>query len=135
PINVFMHPATGEYAEQGEGPTELAKFPLLHQLQQDIFDLNPPATAQNKRALQAEDQSLTFHRCHSRQREVEVLQDNLLAAFAADATLRPRDVIVMTPDIADYAPHINAVFGRIERDDWRYLPFSLADQANRGRVP
>ncbi|MFU8784408.1 exodeoxyribonuclease V subunit gamma [Aliidiomarina sp.] len=135
PINVFMHPATGEYAEQGEGPTELAQFPLLHQLQQDIFDLNPPATAQNKRALQAGDESLTFHRCHSRQREVEVLQDNLLAAFAADETLRPRDVIVMTPDIADYAPHINAVFGRIERDDWRYLPFSLADQANRGRVP
>lgn len=135
PINVFLHPTTGESAEAINGPDDLAEFPLLHQLQQDIFDLNPPPTASTKRVLAPEDQSLSFHRCHSRQREVEVLQDNLIAAFAADESLRPRDVIVMTPDIADYAPHINAVFGRIERDDKRYLPFSLADQANRGRVP
>ncbi|TRW48437.1 exodeoxyribonuclease V subunit gamma [Aliidiomarina halalkaliphila] len=106
---------------------------VLQQLQDDILELHPlPDTP---RLLKEQDNSLTFHRCHSRQREVEVLQDQLLNDFAANPDLKPRDVIVMTPDIGEYAPHIMAVFGRIERDDRRYIPFSLADQASRGRVP
>ena len=34
-----------------------------------------------------------------------------------DPTLRPRDVIVMVPDIDAYAPHIQAVFGLIDGRD------------------
>ncbi|RUO20817.1 exodeoxyribonuclease V subunit gamma [Aliidiomarina iranensis] len=143
-INVFFNPATGAFVpadgvslqnqpEQSEPEQSQPEWPLLHQIQHDILELN--ALPREPRRLGAEDQSISFHRCHSRQREVEVLQDNLLAAFAADSTLRARDIIIMTPDIGDYAPHINAVFGRIHSDDERYLPYSLADQANRGRVP
>ncbi|RUO34224.1 exodeoxyribonuclease V subunit gamma [Aliidiomarina sanyensis] len=116
-----------------EPVADVASLPLLQQLQQDILELEPVPNP--KRLLSPEDQSLTFHRAHSRQREVEILQDQLIADFAADPTLTPKDVIVMTPDIGEYAPHVHAVFGRIERDDRRYLPYSLADQANRGRVP
>lgn len=131
-INLFFHPTTGEFCEQADTPPNLAEFPLLHQLQQDILDLTP---ATSPRMLASQDTSISFHRCHSRQREVEVLHDHLLADFAANPELKPRDVIVMTPDIAEYAAHINAVFGRIERNDERFLPYALADQANRGRVP
>lgn len=133
-IDVFFNPATQAFiAAEEPGSVSVAEWSLLHQIQHDILELNALPT--EPRNLSDNDQSISFHRCHSRQREVEVLQDNLIAAFAADPTLRARDVIIMTPDIADYAPHINAVFGRMNRDDERYLPYSLADQANRGRVP
>ncbi|MFO6352645.1 exodeoxyribonuclease V subunit gamma, partial [Pseudomonas aeruginosa] len=49
--------------------------------------------------------------------------------------LKPRDVIVMVPDINAYAPHIEAVFGQVPRDDQRFIPYTLADQGQRGREP
>ena len=41
----------------------------------------------------------------------------------------------MVPDIDSYAPHIRAVFGQLERHDPRFIPFTLADQGQRGRDP
>ena len=110
---------------------------LLRQLQDDIRALRPLAET---RALWppvdvARDPSLRFHVAHGAQREVEILHDQLLAAFAADPTLRPRDVVVMVPDIDGYAAHIRAVFGLPERDDARYIPYSLADQKRRSGDP
>ena len=105
---------------------------LLHQLQEDILQLRP--LAENKGywpPLNAQDDSLRFYITHSAQREVEVLHDRLLAALAADPTLRPRDIIVMVPDINGYAPHIQAVFGLTARSDPRYIPFTVADQGPR----
>ena len=43
-------------------------------------------------------------------REVEVLHDQLLALFAENSHLLPKDVIVMMPEIETYAPLIEAVF-------------------------
>ena len=77
-----------------------------------------PATPTNQ-SSSAADSSISFHIAHSRQREVEILQDNLIAAFSADPTLQPRDIIVMTPDISQYQSHIHAVFGRLAHDDPR----------------
>lgn len=110
---------------------------LLQQLQDDIRELRPlhetretwPAVDPNR------DDSIVFHAAHSPQREVEILHDQLLAAFSADPNLKPRDVIVMVPDIDHYAPHVQAVFGQIERDDPRYIPFTLSDQGSRHRLP
>lgn len=102
---------------------------LLQQLQDDIRDLRPLSQT---RALwppvPADDDSIRFHVAHSPQREVEVLHDQLLAAFDADPRLRPRDVIVMVPDIDVYAPHVRAVFGLPDGDDPRHIPFCIADQ-------
>jgi len=111
--------------------------PLLGQLQDDILDLRPPAES---RALWpavpvAADASVRFHIAHSAQREVEVLHDQLLARFDADPALTPRDIIVMVPDINAYAPHIDAVFGQLPRADARHIPYTLADQGQRGREP
>ncbi|UPG84735.1 exodeoxyribonuclease V subunit gamma [Luteibacter aegosomatis] len=110
---------------------------LLGQVQQAILDLEPlpaePAT------WAAGDTSIVFHVAHSPQREVEILHDQLLARFEATARagdpIHPRDVIVMVPDIETYGPHIDAVFGRVPRDDPRYVPYSVADRASRGSVP
>ena len=110
---------------------------MLQQLQDDIRDLRP---IRETRELWDEvdphtDHSIRFHVAHSAQREVEILHDQLLAAFAADPTLRPRDMIVMVPDIEVYTPHIQAVFGLLEKDDPRYIPFSVADRGQRDFDP
>ncbi|KQP13081.1 exodeoxyribonuclease V subunit gamma [Pseudorhodoferax sp. Leaf267] len=108
---------------------------VLHQLQDDIRDLRPLAeTRAHWPAVQGDD-SIRFHVTHGPQREVEVLHDQLLAAFAADPSLRPRDVIVMVPEVGSYAPHVQAVFGLRTPDDARHIPYSLADQAQRQHDP
>ncbi len=110
---------------------------LLQQLQDDIRDLRPLAETREKWPAvdAARDRSIRFHVAHGAQREVEILHDQLLAAFAADASLRPRDVVVMVPDIAVYAPHVQAVFGLLDRDDPRHVPFTIADQGLRHHDP
>ena len=110
---------------------------LLRQLQDDIRELRPLGETRKHWAAVdvGSDRSIAFHVAHGRQREVEILHDHLLAAFSADPTLRPRDVIVMVPDVADYAAHVQAVFGRVERDDDRYIPFGLSDRGQRMREP
>jgi len=109
---------------------------LLHAIQQDMLDLEDRAvigmtpetlnSSESKRRLQEGDDSLSVHICHSPQREVEVLHDNLLAMMEADKHLTPRDIIVMVADIDSYAPYIQAVFGNAPRE--RYLPFAISDR-------
>lgn len=110
---------------------------LLQQLQQTILDLEPVPEQPN--LIDKIDDTLAFHIAHSPQREVEILHDQLLARFNTAAqtgkSLSPCDVIVMVPDINQYAPHIRAVFGQVQADDPRYIPFSLADQQQRGENP
>lgn len=110
---------------------------LLSQLQDDILELRPLAETRERWPAvdTARDGSIRFHVAHSAQREVEILHDQLLAHFSADPTLRPRDIIVMVPDIDSYAPHIRAVFGQLDRTDPRFIPFTLTDQGQRGRDP
>ena len=113
---------------------------LLHQVQQAILDLEPlPDDESQRRPLAPSDTTLRFHITHNPQREVEVLHDQLLAMFEQAARdgkpLAPRDVMVMVPDIQTYAPHVQAVFGRLPQDDPRYLPYSVADQPGRGAAP
>ncbi|MGV6397842.1 exodeoxyribonuclease V subunit gamma [Pseudomonas caspiana] len=117
--------------------TESDPKTILNQLQDDILELRPlDETREIWPAVdKATDRSIRFHVAHSAQREVEILHDQLLARFSKDPDLRPRDVIVMVPDIDSYAPHIRAVFGQLERDDRRFIPFTLADQGQRGREP
>ncbi len=110
---------------------------LLGQLQDDILELRTLAESRDTWPPldPATDQSLRFHIAHSAQREVEILHDQLLARFSADPSLRPREIIVMVPDVNAYAPHIQAVFGQYAQDDTRYIPFTLADQGQRGCEP
>lgn len=113
---------------------------ILSHIQNDILNLEDRSLAElrllqeressdhiNKLAIDDDDSSIELHACHSPMREVEVLHDKLLAMFAADPTLKPRDIIIMMPDVNSYSPYIQAVFGSIDRYDSRYIPFSISD--------
>ena len=60
--------------------------------------------------LRDEDTSIQVHSCHSKLREVEILYDQLLLLMSTNRSIKPADVIVMTPNIADYTPFIHSVF-------------------------
>lgn len=103
---------------------EISRDTLLGRVRDDILRHAAPA---DDRREPLPDASLQFHACHTPLREVQTLHDALLAMFEADPTLQPRDVAVMMPDVTTYAPAIEAVFGGIDRNDPRWLPFNLGD--------
>lgn len=123
-----------------ERDVEPAETSLLTALQADIFHLrerpgeNESLTAAEREALKTpvapDDDSVQIHICHGPMREIEVLHDRLLALFEAKSDLRPREVLVMIPEIQDYAPYIQAVFDR-DPGDPRRIPFSIADRKIR----
>ncbi|MDB5817776.1 MAG: exodeoxyribonuclease subunit gamma [Rhizobacter sp.] len=124
---------------------EDAGVTLLEQVQAHVRDLLP--LAEHPRAdVPARDRSVVFHVAHSAQREVEILHDQLLAMLADSAAgiddasdaqppLKPRDIVVMVPEIDGFAPAIRAVFGQYSRQDKRYIPFDIADVKSRGNNP
>jgi len=101
---------------------------LLAALQSDILNLRERGDEGAPRlALDGADGSLTVQICHGPMREIEVLHDQLLERFERDATLRPADVLVLMPDVAAYAPIVDAVFGTTPRA--RHIPYAIADRA------
>ncbi len=110
---------------------------LLQQLQDDIRDLRP--LSESKPLWPAcdprQDHSIRFHVAHGPLREVEILHDQLLALLNEVSSLRPRDIMVMVPDIEAFAPHIQAVFGLHDPGSERAIPFTLADQNRRTSDP
>jgi exodeoxyribonuclease V gamma subunit len=106
---------------------------MLEHLQSSLLNLAPlPDHLTN---VHADDTSVRFVQTHSAQREVEVLHDRLLAWLDADPMLKPADIMVMVPDMANFAPHIHAVFGRFAHNaqthDPRHLPYTVADTTPR----
>jgi exodeoxyribonuclease V gamma subunit len=123
----LIHDKSWEEEEFFRDPGENS---LLACIQSDILHLRerePGSTT----PISPEDRSIVVHSCHSPMREIEVLYDNLLALFAKQPELNPRDILVMTPDISSYAPFIQAVFDAPEKPSAR-IPFSLADRSIRG---
>ena len=127
---------------------------LLAHLQADVRADRWPAGAplpnedDARPTLDASDRSVQVHACHGRARQVEVLRDAILHLLDEDATLEPRDVIVMCPDIETFAPLIQATFGAGEvfedDDELEALPADvrppdlrvrLADRALRQTNP
>jgi len=95
---------------------------LLGRIQRDIFAME----GENDLGgflLNEADQSLQLHICHSMMREIEILHDQLLALLDDDLTLDTSDILVLIPNLALYAPHVEAVFGTARGK--RYLPWSL----------
>jgi len=106
---------------------------LLACLQQDIVAARDRGGRSEVPAfrLRADDDSLRVHDCHSPQRELEVVRDQILAAFHDDPTLLPHEVLVLVPDIDRYAPYAHAVFGPVEE----HLPFHVADRSPARDLP
>lgn len=111
-------------------PAGPAASTRLQRLQDGILELEPVPPHPEP----CDDDSIEFVTAHSPQREVEVLHDRILRWLDADAALQPRDVIVMVPDVARFAPHVQAVFGRFPAGHPRHVPYSIADASPR-RLP
>ncbi len=111
-------------------PSGTSASTRLQRLQAGILELDPPPPQPEP----CDDDSIEFVTAHSAQREVEVLHDRILAWLDADPSLRPRDIMVMVPDVGRFAPHVQAVFGRFAPDHARHVPFSIADASPR-RLP
>ena len=107
---------------------------LLSRLQRWTFEVFS-AQPDERKPLAEDDESVVINSCHSPMREAEVLRDYLLRRFAADATLRPRDVLVMMPDPEGYAPYLRATFGGMEEGMPDYFPFSIVDREPRQESP
>lgn len=78
-------------------------------------------------ALSLPDSSVRLVSCHSRLRELEVLRQHLLQLLEGDGELLLREIVVMAPDIQDYAPFIPAIFHDIGH--------SVADRSLQQRNP
>ncbi len=101
---------------------------LLGALQNSILELDN--LAPGSLALVDDDRSLEVHVCHSPTRELEVLHDRLLGLFAGPNPPRPEDVLVVTPDLDDAAPLIDAVFGNAPRE--RRIPYAISGRGRAG---
>lgn len=118
-VDVFVDPAT---ATPERPASQLAL------LQSAMLNLTPEPEAPQP---VPHDGSLEFVSAHSAQRELEVLHDRLLAWFEIDSALKPRDVMVMVPDMEAFAPHIQAVFGRFAPGQPGFIPYAVADTTAR----
>jgi exodeoxyribonuclease V gamma subunit len=117
------------YEEPNVIGSEVEARGLLGRLQRylDLAEENPRAEDAPWREHR-ECKSVAVHACHGPLRQCEALREALLERFAADATLEPRHVLVMTPDLGTYAPLIGAVFARTsEADAAPKLPVHIAD--------
>lgn len=114
---------------------DIPRNDLLSHIQADIFELIDRTGHPEKHTIRADDRSLEIHSCHSPLREVEVLHDQLLALFEQNPQINPRDVVVMLPDVDSYSPWIQAVFGSLDRQDPRFIPFSISDRSACNEYP
>ena len=98
--------------------TEPATDTRLGRVQTDILDLRLGAEVRESDV--PTDDSIQVHICHSATREAEVLHDRLLGLFDAHDDIQPADVLVLTPNMDEYAPVIEAVF-----DSGGTIPFNI----------
>ena len=94
---------------------------LLAGVQNAILDLADLAPGSLK--IAADDRSIEIHVCHSLTRELEVLQDQLLALFAGPDPPLPGDILVVMPDLEEAAPLVDAVFGNVPPA--RAIPYTI----------
>lgn len=122
------------------------KTPILHAIQQDILTLTDTRQLTVNTTLEITteekqtqlDDSITITSAHSALREVQGLHDWLLHQFNHDPDLTPKDVLVMCPQIEQYAPYVDAVFVRGWQDlssDIPPLPCSIADRQSKDAEP
>ena len=98
----------------------------LGQMKNDILNLEmggvflqSAETLPGKLSRRPNDKSIQIHACHSPMREIEVLHDQILnmidIAARKGETVKPADIIVMAPNISEYAPYIHSVFQKTIR--------------------
>lgn len=124
-----------EIINQNEG--EELNHSLLSQIQEDILTLTDGCLSAHPEKRKIDD-SIVFTSAHSALREVQGLHDWLLHQFNNDKTLTPKDVLVMCPQVEEYAPYVQAVFANGWQDlsgDIPPLPCSISDRISKESNP
>ena len=109
---------------------------LLRRLQHQVrADLVPPGGA-GPLVLEPGDDSVRWYRCHGDMRQAEVVRDAVVHLLErTDASGRPlyqpRDIAVMCPDPARFAPGLRAAFGALAASGAPAVPIRLADRSLR----
>ncbi len=112
---------------------------VLEHIQKDILQL----VDARQTPEELKDDSIVLTSAHSALREIQALHDWLLHQFNNDLSLTPRDVVVMCPNIENYAPYVEAVFSQSwylsdNRDLTELeplLPCSIADRTLKDAEP
>lgn len=100
---------------------------LLHVLQSDLLALRTRDDGGAPRhRLDPADDSVSIHACHSPMRELEVLHDQL-SRLISERGVQPHEIIVMTPNISEYAKVIDAVFSQPDSER-PSIAFRIADR-------
>ena len=122
-----------------ESPVELSPAgtgtaSVLQRVQNDILNFEDA----REMPRQCIDDSIVFASAHSALREIQALHDWLLHQINNDASLTPKDILVMCPNIENYAPYVDAVFAH-GWNDWSEqvppLPCSIADRTLKDSEP
>lgn len=101
---------------------------LLHAMQADILLMRNPQ-GKGIRVIEPEDLSLQLHIAPTRRREVQILYHNLLRLIEKKS-LSPADMIVMAPDIMEYVPYIQSIFGATNSQiDFQILDLGMQAQS------
>ncbi len=94
---------------------------LLHCLQDDLL----AGVCRKWSLLQKKDRytdiSIRIVSCYSSLRELETLRDHILMLLNENSTMDVSDVVVMAPDIQEYAPFIPAIF--------KDIPYGIGDRS------
>lgn len=101
-----------QHAPAAPAETSAAASPLLATLQHSIATGHFPAAETPSSSKSDTDQSLLIHRCHDLSRQAEVLHDAILHAFHDLDDLAAHEVVIVSPQIAALAPHLEATFHR-----------------------
>ena len=100
----------GDQYENWPDPGDLLEDSTPNTLLQHIqHGVRANSTYAKVDGLKADD-SLRIHECYGARRELEVLRDELLRAFAEIKDLKAEEVLIAVPSLEDYAPLVSAVF-------------------------
>jgi len=102
------------------------KATLLEQLQQQLVSSNEEIGLTRGK----DDTSLIFIAAPGQRRQVQLVRDQILQWFAADPSLEPRDVLIMTPQVKRYAPFIASIFNDKTATGIE-LPFKITDRSQQ----
>lgn len=83
---------------------------LLHAVQADILLMRNPQ-GKPPIPLDTSDFSIQLHIASTKRREIQILYHNLLHLIEKETDLYASDILVMAPDMMDYAPYIQSIFG------------------------
>ena len=137
-IDVFESAAESIISEGSHAfkSSDASEASVLGRVQDDILSLSDARHSKTKTTKV--DDSIVITSAHSALREVQGLHDWLLHQFTNDKTLTPKDVLVMCPQVEQYAPYVNAVFTRGWQDiadEVPPLPCSIADRISKDSEP